>query len=57
MDAVRKPIIKKLTIKTETLRELDRDALREAAGGLPVTGLCARTLQVPSCVPGCTVIP
>ncbi|HEX6489293.1 MAG TPA: hypothetical protein VF137_10560 [Candidatus Dormibacteraeota bacterium] len=45
-----KPTSDRLTLKRETLRELDRAQLIEVVGGLPVTGLCARTFQLPSCV-------
>ena len=51
------PAIKKLTIKRETLRELSRDQLSEAAGGFVLTGLCARTFQLPSCLPSCYCTP
>jgi hypothetical protein len=47
---VREANIKKLTIKTETLRQLKESELAEAAGGITPTGLCRYTLQVPSCV-------
>lgn len=50
MGSVGKPTSDRLTLKRETLRELDRAQLIEVVGGLPVTGLCARTFQLPSCV-------
>jgi hypothetical protein len=47
----------KLTIKRETLRELERGRLAEAAGGFVLTGLCTRTFQLPSCLPSCYCTP
>jgi hypothetical protein len=47
---VREANTRKLTIKTETLRQLKESELAEAAGGITPTGLCRYTLQVPSCV-------
>ncbi|HET9208958.1 MAG TPA: class I lanthipeptide [Thermoanaerobaculia bacterium] len=57
---MKKKNARKLTLHRESLRQLGDAELQDLAGAVPVTGLCAYTLQlacyskdVPSCV--CTV--
>jgi len=42
--------LRKLKLNREVLRKLEEKDLKVAAGGLPITGLCAYSFQLPRCL-------